>query len=253
MTTVRHPEPELGAEAEPVDPAAVPVEPALVDLAPRARDGRRTGRSRAIAASRRPTASTAAAAGAQRRRAASAPSAPSTAPSAAPADAPPEQEGGHRDRIVAVAAPLTERSDAGQHRLTSGRPGRADRRHRGGRAAQPGTSSGHGSSAPPPGYRLGMVGADAGRRPACARAAVAPAPVPAPTASRWSSIASETSEPAPTSSWPRPRPGSCLDEHEIGRSREPRSRATPAEDMTTGTPAGASRRSAAGRSRSRRG
>ena len=66
-----------------------------------------------------------------------APAAPSSrarrsAPAASGADH--ERRDGHRP--VAVTAPLTERSDAREHRLASGRPGRANRGDRRRRAAQ---------------------------------------------------------------------------------------------------------------------
>ena len=91
-----------------------------------------------------------------------------------------------------MAAPLPERGDARQHRLASGRPGGADRRHR--RGQHPQTQQlGHRSGAGPARIQARVVGPDAGRRPASDRRAAARA-VPSARPARASSIASPTSE-----------------------------------------------------------
>ena len=165
---------------------------------------------------------------AERRRAA--------APSARRPTEAAQHEGGHRDRIGAVAAPLTERGDAGQHRLTSGRPGRAHRRDRGGRDAQPRPARS------PVTARLAARDTGSGgrdrcpRRPASGRRVSARCGPPRPAARAASrspraasSIASETSELSADQLVAAPSPRIvAVGEHEVRARRGPRSRATPA-------------------------
>ena len=220
MTTVRHPNPELGPVAEPVDPPAVTVQPALVDLPARAGHGRAAGpgdRRRSSATrqhdSRRPAAPI------------EPPGASATEQPSPPRPAAPRRAVASRRRTPttvidqwAVAAPLTERGDAREHRLASGRPGGAHARRPPPRSPsdqqlrsspgrrRPGTGwGGRGRCPPPPACpRSGLARAS---RPSARRVALRPRSRrrPArPAPARWSAT-------------PSPRIA-AVDQHEVRRA-----------------------------------
>ena len=146
---------EPGAELQPVptavDPAPVAAHPVLVDLPPVAREAHPDAGG-VEAPGRSPPGPTAAGHRAPprsaRRRPATIRAAPRSAPVTAPPSVDPDDVGGDREPPPLGSSPLTERGDAREHRLASGRPRGPDGTDHGGE--HPGDEKRKGHESPPP-------------------------------------------------------------------------------------------------------
>ena len=155
-----------------------------------------------------------------------------------PGSVAPRHERGHRQPPVAIRRPRSpsgvmlasiDSPQGDQADATAPDRRRATEDHEHASRARPGTG-------------WGAPAADAGGRPGASR----PAPRRAPRARPRSRRATQRGKRRATWS-PRPRRGpAAVDEHEVRGAGNARSPPRPAEDITTGTPAGASARRRAG-------